>query len=275
MLDLPQSRRWCSQTMRAHAKSFYFSTRLLPKDKREAIEALYGLFRFADDAADEPGPTPFQRRDVFTSIHRDLDGIKEPSHCTDAPWFAALKDAIRRYPIDVSDVRRLVEGCESDLVPRTIETLADLETYSQAVAGTVGRTSLPVLGASDTDSLARGERLGVAMQYTNVLRDIEDDRRMGRNYLPRAAFPGESTPTIMFEIARVARTYYAESAVLATRLPNDGSRAALLMTSAIYEGILDRLARTGYDPLAGRVYVPLASKVTIALRSLVHAYAGF
>lgn len=275
MHELQASRAWCLDVMRVHAKSFYFSTRLLPKAKREAIEALYGLFRFADDTADEPGPTPAQRAEIFSAIRRDLAALSERRHASDMPWFLAVRDAMERFPIALRDVRRLVDGCASDLVPPDVRTMEDLEEYSGSVAGTVGRTSLPVLGASDDDSLARGERLGIAMQFTNVLRDVEEDRQMGRNYLPFASFPGMPVSGVMRAIAERARAYYRESDVLALRLPNDGSRAALLMTSSIYEGILDRLDRRAFDPSAGRAFVPLRSKLTIALRSLVHAYVGF
>ena len=275
MDELQASRAWCADVMRTHAKSFYFSTRLLPKFKREAIEALYGLFRFADDTADEPGPTMETRREIFSQIRRDVAGLRRPGHRSQMPWFAAVNDALERYPIDLNDIERLIRGCESDLEPPSIATLRDLETYAAAVAGMVGRTTLAVLGASDLDSLRRGERLGIAMQFTNVLRDIEEDRRMGRSYLPHASFPGLSTEALVAKLSGVARAYYREAEVLAARLPNDGSRAAVLMAASIYRGILDRLVRGGYDPLRGRVYVPLASKVTIALREIIHAYVGF
>lgn len=275
MLDVEHSQRWCAQTMRAHATSFYFSTRLLPALKREAIEALYGLFRFTDDAADEPGPKLSERRASFARIRADIDGLPMFSHRTHAPWFMAVRRAFERFPIDIQDVRRLASGCESDLEPQPIRTMRDLEAYSASVAGTVGRCTLPVLGLRDDDSLRRAERLGIAMQYTNILRDIQKDREMGRHYLPTDAFPEVALSELMAIVAQSARTYYRECEVLAARLPNDGSRAALLITSSVYEGILDRLRRRKYDPSGERVYVPLESKMLIAFRSLYRSYVGF
>jgi phytoene/squalene synthetase len=273
--DLTFSRRWCAALMREHAKSFYFSTRMLPREKRYAVEALYGLCRTADDLADEPGLTRDQREWAFALMLRDLEHVRDPHYQSYAPWFAALRAAFERYPVALDDAVALVCGCRSDLEPRPIETLDELYAYSAAVAGTVGRCSMPILGAGDDDSLRRGERLGVAMQITNVLRDVEEDRQMSREYLPRRSFPGHATPQIMRELSSIARDYYSEARVLASRVPNDGSRAALLMTSDIYGGILDDLERRGFDPEQGRAHVPTREKLRRAARCLVQSYVGF
>ena len=261
--------------MRVHAKSFYFSTRVLPRAKREAVEALYGLFRSADDLADEPGFTREERERGLEHILRELDTVRDAAGSGGAPWYPAVRRAFERFAIDVADARRLVEGCRSDLDPAPIRTLDDLYRYSAAVAGTVGRCSMPILGASDRDSLDRGERLGIAMQYTNVLRDVEEDRAMGRTYLPSEMLAHAAEREVMREIARIAREYYREGRVLAARVPNDGSRAALLMTSAIYGGIVDRLEARDFDTAQGRAYVPTGEKLRRALYCVVEAYTGF
>lgn len=274
-MNFDASQRHCAAIMRSHAKSFYFSTRILPRAKREAVEALYALFRTADDFADEPQFSAQERRDGLRALKHDLSRIREAAYASDAAWFPAARRAFARFPIGLDDALALVEGCESDLDGRTVRTFADLYAYSAAVAGTVGRTSMPILGASDDDSLQRGERLGIAMQYTNVLRDVDEDRRMGRNYLPIDDMPGAPLDTVMREVAQRARDYYREAAVLAQRVPNDGSRAALLMTGDIYGGILDRIEERGFDPTRGRAYVGTAEKVVRAARCVVRAYAGF
>lgn len=274
MTSLDRSRPWCAAVMRAHAKSFYFSTRLLPAVKRRAVEALYGLFRTADDLADEPGMPLRERYAEFERMLEAVANLRAPGYTCDAPWFAAVRDAVERFPIALDDVRRLIEGCRSDLEDPGIATVEDLYRYSAAVAGTVGRCSMPILGAADADSLDRGERLGIAMQYTNVIRDVAEDRALGRNYLPQQEFPGASDAQIMRELAGIAREYYREARVLAARVPNDGSRAALLMTAEIYGGILDRVERQDYDPLRGRAYVPGREKIWRAARCLIEAYTG-
>ncbi|HET9029570.1 MAG TPA: phytoene/squalene synthase family protein [Candidatus Aquilonibacter sp.] len=273
-MTLEHSRRWCANVMREHAKSFYLSTRILPRAKRHAVEALYGLFRTADDLADEPGPPDDQRLaaldETMEQVERAADGATG-----DAPWFAAVADAFARFPIDRRDVLRLIEACRGDVVPAALHTMDDLYAYSACVAGTVGRASMAILGAADEDSLVRGERLGVAMQYTNVLRDVEEDRLRGRSYLPFEDFPGEPVSSVMRQVALHARAYYLEAPVLAGRVPNDGSRAALLMTADIYQAILDRLERRAFDPTLGRAYVPQTEKLRRALACLVQSYVGF
>jgi phytoene synthase len=273
--DFDTSQAWCSAVMRANAKSFYFSTRLLPRAKREAVEALYALFRTVDDFADEPEYSDRQRLLGIEAIERDLEHLDDPEYLTDAPWFAAVRRAFESFPIDLAAAQRLIAGCKRDLEPVEIVSMDELERYSAAVAGTVGLCSMPILGAGDPDSLARGERLGIAMQLTNILRDVDEDRRLGRNYLPMQAFPGHSVPEVMHAIAGVARRYYSESRVLASRVPNDGSRAALLVTSDIYGGILDHLERRNFDPSLGRAYVGTGEKLRRALRCVVVAYTGF
>jgi phytoene synthase len=274
MNELERSQAWCANVMREHAKSFHFSTRMLPKSKRSAVEALYGLFRTADDYADEPGMNREERERAFDAMLADVAALRDRHYASTAPWFAAAREAFTTFPVAIRDALSLIEGCRSDLDPRSVDTVAGLYRYSARVAGTVGRCSMPVLGAGDEDSLLRGERLGVAMQYTNVLRDVEEDRRMGRDYLPRESYPGLPTHQIMREVAAMAREYYGEARVLATRVPNDGSRAALLMTSDIYGAILDQLERRNFDPMLGRAFVPRSEKLRRAARALVQSYVG-
>lgn len=261
--------------MRDRAKSFYFATRVLPPAKRSAVEALYGFCRFTDDIADAAGPSAAERRATFTAIRSALLELGTAHGEGAFAWLPALRCTFERFPLDVRDALRLVDGCERDLEPADVGSMDELHAYAVAVAGTVGRCTLPILGANDPDSLARGELLGVAMQYTNVLRDVAEDRAMGRNYLPRREFYGVPIPQIMRDVARRARSYYLEARMLAPRVPNDGSRMALLLAGAVYEGILDRLARRDYDPFSGRASVPLPSKLGCAVRSMFVAYAGF
>ncbi len=269
------SQAWCAAVMRTKSKSFYFSTRILPRAKRKAIEALYGVCRFADDAADEPGLTAADRFNLLDAVRLDVSMARNTDWETDAPWFPALRHAMQRFEISIDDLLRLIRGCRSDVEGLGIGSMHDLETYSAAVAGTVGRCAMPVLGAGDKDSLRRAERLGIAMQFTNVLRDVDEDRRMGRNYMPVKEWPGMELRQVMRSVAERARSYYRESSVLAARVPNDGSRASLIMTSAVYAGILDKLEAGGFDPNRGRVHVGTIAKLTYAVRSMALVYAGF
>lgn len=278
--NLVRSTRWCAQVMRIHAKSFYFSTRVLPRAKREAVEALYGLFRSADDLADEPGPTLEERRAGFAEIRACLQEIAAGARSVgvrsaEAPWSAAVARALERFPIAMEDIFALLAGCESDIDPQPISTYPELESYARAVAGTVGRCSMAILGASDEDSLARGERLGIAMQYTNILRDVAEDERNGRCYLPQRETERIGRREVMRTIAQLARTDYRQACVLAARVPNDGSRWALLATADIYGGIVDEVERRDFNPEAGRAVVRTREKIARAMRCWASAYIGF
>lgn len=274
MRDLDASRAWAAHIMQVHAKTFYFATRILPRKKRQAIEALYALFRFADDVADEPGAPVFVRRRIFKQIRYDVDRLNDKDHLTAAPWFSTLQDALAHFPIQSDDIRELLDGCESDLNLQTFRSLEHLETYASHVAGTVGRCVLAVLGATDADSLSRGERLGIAMQLTNIIRDIDQDARLGRNYLPESMTAIRSQAEVIEQLAAIARRYYREGVVLARRLPNDGSRVALLMAACGYEKILDAVnLRNAQSPFT-RAHVSFSGKLAVALRSLLFAYVG-
>jgi phytoene synthase len=273
-MTLARSRRWCALVMRRHAKSFFWSTRFLPKGKREAIEALYGFFRYTDDIVDEGDAPPATRRAGVAAVRAQLARIDEPLS-NGLPWGPALRATLGAYELDRAQLDRLVDGCASDLEPVRITTTAELERYAGAVAGSVGRCVIPVLGAPDADSSERAERLGIAMQLTNVLRDVETDALLGRNYLPLAERAGVPLPDVMRDIARQARAYYREAPILAARLPNDGSRVALLTAASLYERILDGLERRNYDPAGGRVFVGLGAKVRVAAQCALAAHTGF
>ena len=258
--------------MRAEAKSFFLATRFLRRPKREAVEAIYALFRTADNLADEPEFDDAQRRDGLSTIDRTLKRIRDPACVCKAPWFPAVRRAFARFPIAIEDASRLIDACRRDVDGITCETMDDLERYAAAIAGTVGRCSMPILGASDSDSLDRAERLGIALQLTNILRDREADRAIGREYLPRST-PAKPEAELLRDVARRAHIYYREASVLAPRLPNDGSRVALLAASNLYEGVLDDLERRNFDS-RGRAQLSGFEKLRRMLRSVNAAFRG-
>jgi phytoene synthase len=264
---------YCRRVMRLHARSFYFATRVLPLEKRRGIEALYAFFRSVDDAVDEGDVGNEERRVRLQRFRTAIHSLSGSGEGSSEPWFAALSSAFERYELDPSPLLELIDGCESDLGCVNFERMADLERYARAVAGTVGRSVMPVLGASDPEAISLGECLGVAMQLTNVLRDVDEDRRLGRNYLPVREFAGAASKDVMRFVAARARAYYQSGRTVARQVPNDGSRAALLMAATFYEGILTRLERRGFEP-AGRAYVGSAAKWGLAAKCLVSAYTG-
>ncbi|HZP65340.1 MAG TPA: squalene/phytoene synthase family protein, partial [Rudaea sp.] len=215
-----------------------------------------------------------QRRTRLLHYRRDVAGLGVRSYESRHEWFPALAAAYADFSLDVRPLAELIDGCESDLDRVDVRTTVEMEAYARAVAGTVGRCVIPILGASDADSLKRAERLGIAMQYTNILRDVADDRAMGRNYLPLAEFPHETASSVMRRVAAKARRYYREASPLHVRLPNDGSRAAFLMASSFYERILRGIEARCFDPEGSRVVVSGARKLELAARCMITAYTG-
>jgi 15-cis-phytoene synthase len=264
---------YCRRVMRLHARSFYFATRVLPLEKRRGIEALYAFFRGVDDAVDEGDASSEERRSDLQRFRNAIQSLSGSGERSSEPWFAALSSAFERYELDTQPLLELIDGCESDLGSVNFERMSDLERYARAVAGTVGRSVMPVLGACDEEAITLGERLGVAMQLTNVLRDVDEDRRLGRNYLPMREYPGAASKDVMRFVALRARAYYESGRAVAKCVPNDGSRAALLMAATFYEGILTKLERRGFEPV-GRAYVGSAAKWGLAAKCLVSAYTG-
>jgi phytoene/squalene synthetase len=242
-----RSQAWCAAIMFREAKRFFFASRLLPPSKRKALEALYAVFRTADDLADEPGFSDEQRRLGLASIRRDLQNIRNPMHESAAPWFAAVRAAFAHHPISIADALGVVDGCAAELDNQPIRSLADLERVAAAITGGVARCAVTIFGASQAESLEQAQRLGVAMQLTNMLRDCEQDRARGRDYF---GFAGES-PTDLLSVkrdaAQLAKNYYAQVPALASTLPNDGSRAAVLLAAKLYRAILGHLER-GLEP---------------------------
>ena len=262
-----ESHAWCKRVMLKEAKGFYFASRFLPRPKRLAHEALYGVFRAADDLADEPGFAPSERRLGLASIREDLANIRNPSHESAAPWFPAVRAAFARYPISIDDALRVIDGCAAEVDGVPIDSIDDLERCASMITGGVGRCGVVVLGASDPESIWRAEQIGVAMQLTNMLRDIEHDRQLGRDYLAFARHGDRDLLDVKRAIAQRAHARYAEGVQLAARLPNDGSRVTVMLAVDLYRALLERLERQNFDRSAGRPSIGRAELFWRALRT--------
>lgn len=166
----------CSAIARAHGRTFYLASRFLPLPRQKAIHAIYAYCRIADDIAD--------RSPDLAAAAGDLDAWEaQIAHPTDpvALAFAAVRE---QYGIPDAPVRDLLAGVRMDLNPAHYETWDDLRRYCYHVAGTVGLMTAPVLGCQQAAALPHAIDLGIAMQLTNVLRDVGEDAGQGRLYLP-------------------------------------------------------------------------------------------
>ncbi|GAA2823876.1 squalene/phytoene synthase family protein [Kribbella solani] len=173
----------CLDITRTEARNFYYGIRLLPPPKRNALSALYALARRIDDIGDGDLPLD-EKRAELVKVRKNLGRLDD----LDEPVYVAVADAARRYPVPLGAFEELVDGVETDLADVHIADFDELVVYCRRVAGSVGRLCLSIFGPagdSDFETLALyADQLGIALQQTNILRDIREDLTNGRVYLP-------------------------------------------------------------------------------------------
>lgn len=278
---LRDSYRFCASVSRREAKNFYWSFLLLPPARRRAMCALYAFMRRTDDLADEPGEVVAKREALERwriDLHRAIAG--EP---VEWPGLPALGDSARRHSIPTGHLDEVIDGVSMDLEPRTFATFDDLYPYCYRVASAVGLCCIHLWGYESDGGRAEAmaEACGVALQLTNIIRDVREDASNGRVYLPREDLerfgvrPDDllsTTPTdelralLAFQAGR-ARDYYERSAPLVGLVSRSG-RPVLRAIAGIYRALLDEIVRRDYDVFSGRVALPAWKKAAIALRSL-------
>jgi phytoene synthase len=280
-LTVEQSYAWCRRLARARARNFYYSFLLLDRPRREAMCAVYAFMRRCDDLSDDPAPG--DRRAALDAWRRDLGRALEGRFGEDPCW-PALQDAVRRYGIPREYLEVMIDGVSSDLEPRRPETFEDLYGYCYQVASVVGLTVIHIFGFTSPEALPLAEKCGVAFQLTNILRDIKEDAARGRLYLPAedlrrfgveeaALMEGRRTAAVIdllgFEAAR-AREYYRQSEAL-LGLVQAGSGASLWALREIYQRLLARIERSGFDVFSRRIRVPAWEKLGIVAHALLRA----
>src|SRR5918993_3074559 len=258
--------RQCSEIARAHGRTFFLASRFLPPDRRKAIHATYAFCRIADDIADRSVDVVTAAR-ALDAWERELDEPTDPI----AVAFATVR---ARHGVPVAAVREMLAGVRMDLAHSRFATWDDLRLYCYRVAGTVGLMVAPILGCQDEDALPHAVDLGIAMQLTNVLRDIGEDARRGRLYLPLedlAAFgcdpeailegrpSGRFADLLAFEIART-RALYADARRGLPALSPSG-RLTAMAGSELYAAILTRIEEMDYDVLDTRAQVSTPRKL--------------
>jgi len=264
------------------ARSFYFASRFVPVAKRRAIFALYDYCRYADNLVDLRGDRPVAEvRHQLTLLGATVRALHAGAEAEHPRWLA-LGDTLRRHAVPLRPLLELLDGVATDLEPVEMRTFADLERYSYQVAGVVGLMLGPVLGAERRGFDAHGVRLGIAMQLTNVLRDVGEDLGEGRIYLPadelaafgldRAALERRVvTPAfrrfMAFQVRR-ARQHFAAGDAVVDLFPPDGSRMTVRLMQRTYAGILDAIERQDYDVFRFRAHVSSPRKLVILGRAL-------
>ena len=267
--------RECEEITRREAKNFAYGIRLLRAPERQALSAVYALARRIDDIGDGD-LLPEDKLSALAKARKDLDDLESAG---DDPVLLAVADATRRYDLPLGAFGELIDGCEMDVHGAGYETFDDLVAYCRRVAGTVGRLSLAVFGATDVPSAtALADDLGVALQLTNILRDIVEDRDRGRVYLPAADAaevgcaadlcgpPEPIAALVALECSR-AHEWFTRGLQLVPLLDRR-SRACVAAMAGIYRRLLVRIET---DPMAvtqRRVSLPTSEKLWVAARSL-------
>lgn len=275
--DIEQAYRYCRQTTRAHAKSFYFCAHFLPREKRRAIYAVYALCRHVDDAVDAAGIRGEQ--DAQATVERwrtELADLYNEGRAS-SPVLVAWRDMLKRFRIKQELPLELMRGVLMDTQIKRYESWDDLRVYCYRVASVVGLMSSEIFGYEEPSTLHYAEQLGLAMQLTNILRDVGEDARMGRIYLPqdelrrfgyteedllRGKLTGPFFALMNFEIAR-ARALYRD-AEQGIPLLDRSARFTVLLAARLYARILDEIERNGYDVYTRRAHLTFAAKVRAA-----------
>lgn len=281
MSELQESYAFCVDVSRREAKNFYYSFLVLPPERRRAMCALYAFLRRTDDLADAPGPI-FEKARALEDWRRGLDDALD-GQTVAWPGMPALGDAVRRYQIPRRYFHEVIDGVEMDLDPRSFSTFNELHAYCYRVASVVGLSCLNIWGYQSDGGIAEelAEACGIALQLTNIIRDVREDATRGRVYLPREDLsqfgvePSElvaSRPTgrvralLEFQGSR-AYDFYRKAEPLVSRVDPVG-RPVLLAIVGIYRSLLDEIVQRDYDVLTSRVSLPAWRKVAITVRAL-------
>jgi 15-cis-phytoene synthase len=275
----------CQEITKDQARNFYYGIRLLPADKRDALCAVYALARRIDDIGD--GDLPIDGKTAaIAQLRVSLAGLGDSSTATSwDPVLVAVADASRRYPIPLDAFDELVDGVEMDIIGRTYATFDELVDYCRCVAGSVGRLCLGIFGSRPHPDASRyADTLGIALQQTNILRDIREDLLNGRIYLPKEdlhAFgvelaldehgvlvdrDGSLSALIRFS-ARRAQEWYAEGLRLGPLLDRRSGACCTAM-AGIYQRLLAIIAAQPSAVFAGRLSLSGRQKLGVAIRAL-------
>jgi phytoene synthase len=292
-VDLTEAYRECERITWSQARNFAYGIRLLPYEKRRGLAVIYAFARRIDDIGD--GTLPGQQADMpaeqkiadleaAREAVLNLDGAGGSGASLDDPVLLALADVKRNFPVPMEAFGELIDGCVADVRGTRYETFEDLHHYCRCVAGSIGRLSLGIFGTGpdhtghDQQEAARlADALGVALQLTNILRDIREDHENGRVYLPAedlakfdidldAPSVSQFIRLVEFEAER-AREWYAAGWQLLPMLDRRSAACTGAM-AGIYRRLLERIAAQPAAVLDSRVSLSTGEKAMVAVRAL-------
>ncbi len=275
---IPEAYRYCKNLTHQCGPHFSVGFRFLPREKREAVYAVYAFCRYADDIVDEQQREPMDV--LLKRWEEELDGcyVQKPTH----PITIALADAIRRYPIPKEGFLGLIEGCRMDLRLSRYQTFEGLMVYCDRVASTIRDLTLPIFGCRDPQGRAYGGALSTALQLTNIVRDVGEDLDRGRIYLPLDEINGagysevelmdrvknEAFLKLMdFQCQRI-RGYFGQAAKLIPLIDKD-ARLALSLMRDVYVVLIDRIEARPFDVLDRQIRLSWSARARVVVRALL------
>ena len=284
---LKSSEEYCQRVTRREAANFYWGFIALPKRQRVAIYALYSFSRQVDDAVDvgqnaANGPDGASSRAACARQRQRVDECYQGQPRD--PVIRVLSEVVRDFKIPREELMALVRGVEMDMENTRYQTWEDLEFYCRHVASAVGRMTTRIFGFSDQVALTYADDLGTALQLTNILRDVREDYRLGRVYLPQSDLTRfqvdevtlggltsspEWAKLVRFEVER-AKTYF-ESGLKVTKCIPRRAAACVFTMAGMYQRILDQIERDPTLPLRCRTRVGNGAKVKVMVGAWLKA----
>ena len=263
-----------------HAKTFYFASRFLPEEKKRAAYSVYAICRLSDEAVDENMGE--EKLKNLTKIQAKVDAVYSNRELKDN-LLLAFKHTVNKHNIPKVYFDQLIEGMYMDLKHNRYRDFKELYSYCYKVAGVIGLIMLKIVGYTDLDTEKQAIDLGIAMQLTNILRDIKEDALRGRIYLPQdelqkfAAEEGDIFSGILnerlilllkFQIER-ARQYYQNSAPGIKSIGDYRSRLVVCLMKEMYCGILNEIEKNSFNVFAQRAYVKTNAKCAILFKTIL------
>jgi 15-cis-phytoene synthase len=292
-VDVHDAYRYCELVTRREAANFYYGIRLLPLAKRRAMCAVYALARRIDDVGDDDSPR-IDRSGELDATRAAVLALQAGAPPVD-PVLEALADASVRFPLPLDAFLELIEGVRMDVLGHAYASEAELVGYCRRVAGTIGRLCLAIFGSGELEpAMSLADDLGVAMQLTNILRDVREDAEHGRVYLPledlrrvgwaqdgesgcrellaRIGPPGDPVPAGTTELVALqasrARAWFARGMALVPLLDRR-SQACVLAMTGIYRRLLERIETHPEEVLRHRVSLLAWEKAWVAASSAI------
>lgn len=276
-VSLDDSFRYCRSVTRQASSTFYLASRMFAREVRRDLYGVYAFCRIADDIADAPGLSALERQQELDLLAHTL---KTERYSEGDELWPAFFDVVRRHNIPKTYFNDLLEGVSSDISPFEIKTIGDLDRYSYLIAGTVGLMCTYILGQPDKQTLHGAKQLGIAMQYTNIMRDVSADAAIERVYLPSAVMKQhglsrqdvmdgrneEALRGVLADLAQRARLCYdqAEQAIHGLA---PGNQRPVRIALNLYRGILNRIEQNHFSVYNKRIRLSLPLKVLVAIRT--------